>query len=260
MLRPLHWQLPSLKCPWCFGGSVLTKPRLWFQNQAVSQHSGRSGSPWAVVLQTIKSSWLKIPPLNSQVFLCLISFSSSFLYQCFPLEHINFLPGDTSWQMCQFVLFWWDTVILSNSSSLPITLRATLSGACATCLSINFISLPPITLKRKWRLPGVNFLNLSLPITFFSYFPHPFFYPIWSQFLWISRRICHSTLDFESISLCPFSPLLCFFDITLSTCTFLKPRLSQPASPCSIPWKAALTGPPATHHLPCISQIFVLCP
>lgn len=95
MLRPLHRQLPSLNYPRCYGGSVLTKPRLWFQNQAVSQHSERSGSPWAV-----NSSFQ-----YSQVFLCLISFSSSFLDHYFPLEHINFLPGDTFWQMCQFVLF-----------------------------------------------------------------------------------------------------------------------------------------------------------
>lgn len=130
-------------------------------------------------------------------------------------------------------------------------------------LSINFISLPPIRLKKKWRLPGVNFLNLSPPITFFPYFPRSFLLshlkpvlvdfkanlPFYTWFWIYPSLYAHSHLSFASL----ISPCL-------PTCTFLKPRLSQPASPCSIPWKAGLTGPPATHRLPCISQIFALCP
>lgn len=176
MLKSLHWQLPSLKYPRCFGGWVLTKPRLRFQNQAVSQHSERSGSPWAVVLQTIKSGWLKIPPLNTVKF-SFVSFHSPLLF-CTTTFHLNTLiscrethPGKCVRLCCSdetlchpFKLF----LPTNNPEGQPLR--------SLSYLSINFISLPPIRLKKKkWRLPGVNFLNLSLPIMFFSVFPYPFF-------------------------------------------------------------------------------------
>lgn len=131
--------------------------------------------------------------------------------------------------MCQFALFRWETsVILSNVSSVPIILESQALRSLSY-LSMNFLPPSPIRLKKKkkkMQTPWGELTQLlSLPITFFPQFPHPFFHSIWRSTLTDFKASPHSPPNFNlSLS---FSPLVCCFHITLSAWTFLKPTLSE---------------------------------
>lgn len=193
----------------------------------------------------------------SQVSLCLISFPSSFFVPLLSTS-INLLPGDTSWQMCQLALFRWETsVILSNVSSVSIIRE--LWGAWVTCLRISSHHLLLDWKKKKADCLGRTHSALisSNHISFLN-FPHPFFHSIWRSIL----RDFKANQDFKANPHSPpnfnlslsFPLLVCYFHITLSAWTSIKPTLSEHLSPCSIPWKAGLTGQPQVHHLPCLPQ------
>lgn len=159
--------------------------------------------------------------------------------------------------MCQLALFRWETsVILSNVSSVSIILRALGS---LSYLSMNFLSLPPIRLWGKKKADCLGWTHSALissnHISFLN-FPHPFFHSIWRSILTDFKANPHSPPNF-SLSL-SFPLLVCCFHITLSAWTIIKPILSEHISPCSIPWKAGLTGQPRVHYLPCLPQSSVL--
>ena len=107
--------------------------------------------------------------------------------------------------------------------------------------------------KKKQNARGELTQLLSLPITFLSSIsPHPFFHSIWRSILTDFKANPHSPPNFNlSLS---FPLLVCCFHITLSAWTSIKPTLSEHISPCSIPWKAGLTGQPWVHHLPRLPQ------
>ena len=155
----------------------------------------------------------------SQVSLCLISFPSSFFVPLLSTS-INFLPGDTSWQMCQLALFRWETsVILSNVSSVSIIPRALGS---LSYLSMNFLSPPPIRLeKKKSRLPGANSLSSYLfQSHFFPQFPASFLSFYLKKH---SYKISKLTRILHLISIYPFPSLFLF-------AAFILPFLPGPAS------------------------------
>lgn len=157
--------------------------------------------------------------------------------------------------MCQFVLFSWDaSVILSDFSSVPLTPRASLTGAWATtcpwivfhCLSSDWKNADCLRRTYSAYLFQSHFFLFSLILS-----------AIASEegFLWISRLACHSPLDFESITVLPPQTVYPLPPPSFaSPCTCLKARLSLRVSPRSTPGKAGLTRPLVIHHLLCISQ------
>lgn len=102
-----------------------------------------------MVLQTIKSGWLKIPPLNTVKF-SFVSFHSPLLF-CTTTFHLNTLIScwETHPGKCVSLCCSDETLCHPFKLFLPTNNPAGQPLRSLSYLSINFISLPPIRLEKK---------------------------------------------------------------------------------------------------------------